>query len=79
MMMTMLRCVGRMARHSLLCAIYTRLVLSWRTLDHVDLTSATVKSVVMMGSHMSLFATPEHMVSELTTQESALLKSKPLN
>lgn len=79
MTVTTQRYVVRMERHIPLSAIYTRLLFSWHTMDRVDLTFVTVKSVEMMKLHMNLHAMPEHMVSVLTTQESALLKSKPLN
>ena len=79
MMVTMLRCVVRTGRHTPPSATYTRLVFSWHTLGHVDLSSVTVKSAEMMESHTNLYAMPELTASALTTQESALLKSKPLN
>ena len=79
MRVTMLRCVVRTGRHIPPSATYTRLVFSWHTLGRVDLTSVTVKSAEMMESRMNLHAMPELTVSVLITQESALLKSKPLN
>lgn len=78
MMASMLRCVERMGRHILHSATCTRRVFHWPTLECADLSSVVVKSVEMMESHTSLRAMPEHMVSALTTQESALLKSKSL-
>lgn len=79
MTVTMLRCVVRMGRHIHLSATCTRLVFSWHIMGRVDLTSVMVKSVEVMELRMSLHAMPEHMVSALTTQENALLKSKSLN
>jgi hypothetical protein len=78
MMVTMLRCVEKMGRHTPLFATCTRRAFRWPTLVCVDLTSVEVKSVEMMESPTSLYATPEHTVSALITQESALLKSKLL-
>ena len=78
MMASMLRCVERMGRHILRSATCTRRVFHWPTLECVDLSSVVVKSVEMTESHTSLRAMQEHMVPALTTQESALLKSKSL-
>ena len=77
-MVTMLMCVGRMERRIPLSVTYTKLAFNWPTLERVDLNSVVVKSVEMMDSPTSPRAMPEHMASALTTQESALLKSKPL-
>ncbi len=78
MLVTMLRCVGRMGRHTLLFATCTRQAFRWPTLVCVELTSVAVKSAEMMELPTSPCVMPERTVSALTTQESALLRSKPL-